>query len=265
MQLAEIYAHQYRWRRWPSVYSELGELSGRRVIDLGCAIGDQARDLARLGARVVGVDASREAIEHARSREIPNARFLCDDSTNLRSHSLSADGVWTSFLAAYFPRFERLLSALEGVLRSGGWLAITELDDLFGHEPLAPRWRAVIEKYYGRSLDEGLYHFRSRDHVRQTLSALGWRIEVDRDLDDDEFCFVGPAAPEVLEAWKLRLGFMMPRFLERFGNEAVGFDEAFLRCLQSEQHRSHARVWFLLARSPGEGQAVEERACLANH
>ena len=109
--------------------------------------------------------------------------------------------------------------------------------------------------YYVRSLGEGLYRFRSRDHVRETLSVLGWRIETESELEDDEFCFAGPAAPEVLAAWRARLGSIMPRFRERFGEEAAGFDEAFLRCLQSEQHRSHSRVWFLLARAPGAPNA----------
>jgi hypothetical protein len=71
-----------------------------------------------------------------------------------------------------------------------------------------------------------------------------------RTLDGDEFSFAGPGSPEVLEAWRTRPGFMMPRFLDRFGNEARGFDSALLLCLASREHRSHSRVWFVLARAP---------------
>jgi len=73
---------------------------------------------------------------------------------------------------------------------------------------------------------------------------------VDRKLEDDELCFVGAASSEVLEAWRARLSSMMPRFLERFGNEAMELDSAFLECLASKEHRSRSSVWFIFARKP---------------
>jgi hypothetical protein len=178
MSIPQIYSNQYRWRKWTGIYADLGELSGRLILDLGCGIGDQARDLAGLGA------------------------------------------------------------------------AITEVDDFFGHEPLASRWVALAERYYGHSLEDGVYRFRSHDHVHDALSRHGWRIDVDRNVEDDEFCFSGPADSDLIGAWETRLAFMMPRFRERFGIEAAGFDSAFLQCLGSEAHRSKSRVWFILARPP---------------
>ncbi len=250
MSLVQLYSQQYAWRRWSSVYPALGDLTGSHVIDLGCGIGDQSRDLSRLGATVVGVDANRDVIDHAVSRGIPHARFVCDNITNLQSDELKCDGVWTSFTAAYFTQFDVFLGSIETSSKPGGWLAITELDDLFGHEPLASRWHTLVEKYAAMSLEQGVYRFRSHDHVRETLSQHGWRIEVDRTLEDDEFCFVGPASADVLKAWTTRLSSMMPRFVERFADEATGFDSAFFQCLASDEHHSSSRVWFILARAP---------------
>lgn len=252
MSLAQIYADQYVWRRWSTIYHALGDLSGAEILDLGCGIGDQARDLARLGARVHGVDANQDVIAHAVSRGIPDARFRCDNITNPANDDGKYDGVWISFTTAYFPRFDVLLRSVDSSLRPGGWLAITEVDDVFYHEPLASRWRAVVEQYYAMSLDQEVYRFRSHDHVTGVLAEHGWQIDVDRRLSDDEFSFAGPGSPEVLEAWRTRLDFMMPRFLDRFGDEARGFDSALLQCLASRVHRSHSRVWFVLARAPGE-------------
>jgi SAM-dependent methyltransferase len=250
MSIVEITSRQYRWRRWSDVYPYLGDLSGAQVVDLGCGIGDQARDLSRLGAYVFGVDRNQDVIDHAKSRGIPRARFVCCDITDIEDRELKSDGVWTSFTAAYFPRFDVLNRSIDSVLKPGGWLAIIEVDDLFGHEPLHPRWFALIEKYYTRSIEEGIHRFKSHAHVCEVLSERGWHIDVDLKLEDDELCFVGAASSEVFEAWKARLSFMMPRFLERFGDEAKGFDSAFLECLASKEHRSRSRVWFILARRP---------------
>lgn len=251
MPLVQAYSNQYPWRRWSTVYPHLGDLSEAEVVDLGCGIGDQARDLSGLGARVLGIDANQEVIDHAVSRGIPRARFLCGNITNFAGADHQFDGAWTSFTAAYFPQFDVLLRSIGDVLKPGGWLALTELDDLFGHRPIASRWLALIERYYARSFESGVHRFRSHDHVVQVLAERGWRIEVDQTLEDDEFSFAGPASSDVLEAWRTRLGFMMPRFLDRFGSEATDFDAAFLKCLASEEHRSESRVWFILARSPG--------------
>lgn len=254
MSISQIYSNQYRWRRWSGVYPDLGDLAGRLVLDLGCGIGDQARDLSRRGAHVLGIDANQDVIDYANRRGIPHARFLCDNITNLKEHELAADGIWASFTAAYFTQFDQFLDGIDTVLKPGGWLAITEVDHLFGHEPLASRWIALVERYYSKSLEEGVYRFRSHDHVHEALLRRRWHIEIDRKLDDDEFCFTGPADSDVVDAWKTRLGFMMPRFVERFGSEATGFDSAFLQCVASEEHRSQAYVWFILARPPGARQ-----------
>lgn len=252
MSIAQIYSDQYRWRRWPELYPDLGDISGKLILDLGCGVGDQARDLSERGAQVLGIDANPDLIDHASGRGIPGARFLCDNIRNLKEHDLETEGIWGSFTAAYFPQFDQFLDHIDGVLKPGGWLAITEVDNLFGHEPLAPRWAALVGRYYRKSLEERVYRFRSYDHVHEVLSQRGLHIEIDRKLDDDEFCFAGPADVDVIAAWKSRLGTMMPRFAERFGTEATGFDSAFLQCLTSEAHRSHSYVWFILARLPEE-------------
>ena len=171
------------------------------------------------------------------------AATRCTPPTRYRSGAAAPAGrLW---LAAFIQ-----LRSVDRSLKPGGWLAITEVDDVLDHEPLASRWRAIIEQYYAKSLDQGVYRFRSHEHVTGVLAEGGWRIEIDRTLADNEFCFAGPGSPDVIEAWRTRLGFMMPRFLDRFGDEARGLDSALLQCLESMEHRSHSRVWFVLARAP---------------
>jgi len=248
--ISERYRQQYPWRPWGRIYPLLGNLSGQVVLDLGCGIGDQAADLARLGAEVIGVELNESLVKVARAREIPRARFVCADLSSLALNDVHANGIWLGFAAAYFPRIGEELDRWSRSLVPGGWIAVTEVDDLFGHEPLEPRYRELIEEYYARSLQEGLHAFRSRDRVHEALVSRGWQIEVQDEFPDLELSFEGLADDAVLSAWRARLDLMMPRFVERFGEDASAFRDAFLDCLASKTHRSQARVWFLMARRP---------------
>lgn len=53
----------------PALLEACGEVAGLRVLDLGCGQGWFSRQLARRGARVVGVDLSAAMLAHARRHE----------------------------------------------------------------------------------------------------------------------------------------------------------------------------------------------------
>lgn len=52
----------------PNTFRLLGDVHGRRVLDLGCGEGGYSRELARRGAKVTGVDGSARLIEVAHER-----------------------------------------------------------------------------------------------------------------------------------------------------------------------------------------------------
>ena len=52
MSVVEEYRQQYGFRDWATAYSRLPLSAGQTVLDLGCGLGDQARDLAARGRRL---------------------------------------------------------------------------------------------------------------------------------------------------------------------------------------------------------------------
>jgi SAM-dependent methyltransferase len=142
MSLVSEYRNQWQWRDWARIFEALPLVSGQTVLDLGCGPGDQGAALAARGARVFGADARQEFLCAA---QIPCVR------ANLRALPFAqAGGIWGSFVAAYFP--EDLTDVLHGWKRHvRHWIALVEIDDLFGHEPLSPIARAADPHHRARA------------------------------------------------------------------------------------------------------------------
>jgi ubiquinone/menaquinone biosynthesis C-methylase UbiE len=226
----------------------LPRIEGQTVLDLGCGVGDLAAELSALGARVIGVDANEELLSDARARQIPNAEFVLADLRNLPDLGL-ADGVWCSFGAAYFTDLSSILALWARHLRRGGWIALTEIDDMFGHEPLAPRTRALLDAYARDALAARRYDFQMGRKLRDHLERSGFAVEKQLVLTDRELAFDGAASPDVHDAWRTRLD-RMTLLHEFCGDEWLAVRDDFLACLARGDHIAAARVYFCIARTP---------------
>jgi ubiquinone/menaquinone biosynthesis C-methylase UbiE len=74
--------------QWLALRPFIREAGGRSVLDVGCGIGRWSYRFARRGARVVGIDPSREMVAQARRRSLvetlePRPRFLVGDVVQL--------------------------------------------------------------------------------------------------------------------------------------------------------------------------------------
>jgi trans-aconitate methyltransferase len=76
MSLVEEYQRQFRWRPWNLIFEEVPLERGQTIFDLGCGIGDQARELAYRGCRVIGLDGNQELSDAARVDNGPDCQFL---------------------------------------------------------------------------------------------------------------------------------------------------------------------------------------------
>lgn len=118
----------------------LGDLRGKRVVDLACGamglLGALSRRVGPTG-HVVGTDVSDVMLEHARAycaeRGFANVELVKDDAYASALPAASFDVVHARLLFAPMGRDEVLLPQLERLVRPGGFLVL--------EEPLAASWR----------------------------------------------------------------------------------------------------------------------------
>lgn len=249
MGLVNEYRRQINWRDWDAVYSALPPLAGLAVLDLGCGVGDQAAELVARGVRVTGYDASAEFIAEARRRGLPGTEFRVGDLRHALGLEVQVDGIWCSFTAAYFPDLAESLRRWARHLKPGGWVAVTEIDDLFGHEPLSAPTSALLDAYADEAFIAGRYDFRMGRKLESHLCQAGLHVEKSFAIRDKELAFDGRAQPDVLEAWRDRFA-RMKRLRDFCGDQARIVEQEFLECLACDDHRSRAKIICCLARSP---------------
>jgi SAM-dependent methyltransferase len=183
MDLAGVYKQQFSWRDWPTIFDALPALEGQLVLDLGCAVGDLTGELVKRGACVIGIDTNEELLSVARSRQLANAEFRSGDVRTLPDLQPAADGIWCSFTTAYFPNLPTVLTAWRNNLKPEGWIALTEIDDLFGHEPLSVEVKALFNTYADDALKAERYDFHMGRKPKAHLERAGFIVSKVFTLD----------------------------------------------------------------------------------
>jgi ubiquinone/menaquinone biosynthesis C-methylase UbiE len=241
MNISEEYRRQFAWRDWPTIFGELPEFRGHTILDLGCGVGDQSAELVARGARVVGFDMNDELIGTARAKRLANAEFHVADLRSLPHLDVPAHGIWCSFTAAYFIDFPVVLWSWSEFLEPGGWIALTEIDEMFGHEPVAAQTAGLLDAYVRDGIEAGRYDFRMGRKLAEHARAAGFIVTKTFTVLDRELAFDGPADPAVVEAWASRFDHMK-RLQDFCGADYVRVRDDFLSCLTRRDHRSRAKV-----------------------
>jgi ubiquinone/menaquinone biosynthesis C-methylase UbiE len=109
----------------------LGRIShqaGWRYLDVGCGVGAAAHEIAGTSKlEVTGIDVDTKQIDTARAGAArPNLHFRVMDATKLDFRDGEFDIVAASMLTHHIPDWERALSEMVRVLRTGGYLIYSD-------------------------------------------------------------------------------------------------------------------------------------------
>jgi len=119
----------------PTELALLGNVQDKRILHLQCHFGQDSLSLARMGARVTGVDFSETAIEQARQLNAQlqlNADFVCCDLYDLPQHlDGQFDIVFTSYgVIGWLPDLQRWGAVISRFLKPGGRFVMVEFHPL---------------------------------------------------------------------------------------------------------------------------------------
>ncbi len=119
------------------------------VVDLGCGTGRSIVELARIGARsIVGVDFSREMLEHASKKVPPSVRLIRADCRDTRLHSGSCDWILASLLLSYLDGVTAFADEAARICRQNAFVLIADVHPAtksYGWKRTFRSWQNVVE------------------------------------------------------------------------------------------------------------------------
>lgn len=198
-------------------------LPGQRLLDLGTGTGVMARQFARQGAVVSGVDVSAGQIEAARQLAIDEGlevEFAVHPAESLPWQEPTFDVVTANQCWLYFDR-SRIVDELRRVLRSDGHLVTSHFSWLPLQDPIAARTEELVLQF------------------NPDWSAGGWQGRIPpqpkwtEDLFDVEaFFYFDVPVPFTREAWCGRIRACRGIGATLSPEEVAEFDEAHAKLLE---------------------------------
>jgi 2-polyprenyl-3-methyl-5-hydroxy-6-metoxy-1,4-benzoquinol methylase len=144
----------------------VGEVRGRRVLQLACSTGDEALTLARLGADVSGVDIAPTHLQTARAKAEAldlDIDFVEGDMMQLEPEIRGFDVVFISWGGlCWAPSIDAWARSVADRLNPGGRLVISE------HHPL---WEVLTVTESGALMVSGDYFGAARDGYADPMKA----------------------------------------------------------------------------------------------
>ncbi len=187
----------------PFMLELLGDVRGISILDLGCGEGGYSRELAKRGAKIVGVDGSSRLVARARERA-PDIDYVVANANGLQPiQSESFEIVMASMSLMDVEDYEGAIDEAWRVLRAGGRLFMS-----ITHPCFSPPVSGWIKSETGElkffAVDRYMEHAEWDDFIADSFARSVVRRH--KPLQD----FIGPL---------LRRGFLLRAFHEPGASE----------------------------------------------
>jgi malonyl-CoA O-methyltransferase len=117
----------------------IGDVKGKRVLDIGCGTGRYCLHLAKKGAKVVGIDSSPKMLEYAQRKITPDCQFELHLGTieDVKFPNRYFDTVVSALTLGHIPELEPVAQEISRVIKPKGKLVISDFHPLWpasGHD-----------------------------------------------------------------------------------------------------------------------------------
>jgi SAM-dependent methyltransferase len=137
----------------PATFKVIGDVRGKRVLDLACGEGYNTRILATKGAKVIGVDFSERMIELARQEEArikQGISYYVLDTSNLKELSSNYFDLVACFMSLQdMKNYKKAISEVSRVLRNQGRFVFSIPHPCFETMALSGKRINAGERYFG--------------------------------------------------------------------------------------------------------------------
>lgn len=170
----------------PALFELLPPISGARILDFGCGLGDISRRMASMGANVVAVDTSSAMIGKAVELDLKRQVDFRVGGVEIAESSGPYDIVVSTMVLHFVDDLKSLLSAIAGVMASNGFFVFSQRHPIRTSYPNHSNGRDQetwpVSKYFEESersyewlgYQTKLYH-RTISTILDTLSQVGLR------------------------------------------------------------------------------------------
>ena len=138
----------------PFLLKLTGNVKNKKVLDFGCGPGVHAKFLAKRGAKVTGIDNSKESIILAR-KESPKSEFFVGDVEKLPFKSNEFDIVFSAMILGHFKNWNKILKEVNRVLKKNG-IFVFSIYNPFKEVLTKVKWRGkefrIIKDYFDERL-----------------------------------------------------------------------------------------------------------------
>lgn len=249
MELREEYEKQQKYRSWLEILELLPIDNNQIIADLGCGIGEFTEIVSEKVKHVIAVDRNRDLLNNLKEKNIKNVNIVEKDIMNIDYITEELDGIFSSFTIAYFPNdMKKVIENWAGKLKSGGWIALIEIDDLLrGHQPLSEENFGKLARYEEHIKESGKYDFQAGRKIKNILKRLDMEIIIEKDLEDIELTASGIMSDEVFEIWKNRLNRLN---ISKYYPEKISQEikKELLSLFKSAEHENNTKVKFIVAK-----------------